>query len=69
MEDYLILICCSAVAFALLSIICSCWWYAKRQHVSYTAALRVLWQEGIVEWVQEDLMPWWKSGWNLNLKL
>ena len=52
MEDYLILICCSAVAFALLSIICSCWWYAKRQHVSYTAALRVLWQEGIVDGIK-----------------
>ena len=55
MEDYLILICCSAVAFALLSVICSCWWYAKRQHVSYTAALRVLWQEGIVDGIKSTV--------------
>jgi len=42
----------TSVVFLMASVLYSCWWYAKRQHISYTAALRVLWQEGIVDGIK-----------------
>lgn len=38
-----------SVIFLITSLLCSCWWYAKRQHVSFKTALLVLWNEGIVD--------------------
>lgn len=35
--------------FLIASVLCSCWRYAQRQHVSFKAALLVLWNEGIVD--------------------
>lgn len=38
----------ASVIFFIASVLCSCWWYAKRSHVSYKTALLVLWREGVV---------------------
>ncbi|MBE6914209.1 MAG: hypothetical protein E7472_04660 [Ruminococcaceae bacterium] len=38
-----------SVTFLIASVLCSCCWYAKRQHTSFKTALLVLWNDGIVD--------------------
>lgn len=53
MTIYETILLCAAALFALLSLLGSCWWYAKQQGVSFKDALLVLWRYGILEGFQD----------------
>ena len=72
MEDGLILICIVSVVFALASLLGSCAWYAKRQHVPFSSALLILWQEGVVAGINAGVRavpPTAKAAWSHTKRL